>query len=96
MEHSTSLRFKKMRDVSEAAAMARSILHKKVREMDASSKKMSQHNKAIKSSHVSTTNNLHTAADNKEPAITDRSPSGVKKINQSSTGIMQDNETKRK
>ncbi|XP_004490532.1 uncharacterized protein [Cicer arietinum] len=85
MEHSTSLRFKKMRDVSEAAAMARSILHKKVREMDASSKKMSQHNKAIKSSHVSTTNNLHTAADNKEPAITDRSPSGVKKINQSST-----------
>ncbi|GAU25362.1 hypothetical protein TSUD_217000 [Trifolium subterraneum] len=83
-EHSTSLRFKKMRDVSEAAAMARSIVHKKVRELDALAKKTSQYNKAIKSSHVSTTNNLHTAADNKKPTITDRRPSDVKKIGKSS------------
>lgn len=73
-----------MRDVSEAAAMARSILHKKVREMDASAKKTSQHNKAPQ---PSTTNNIHTAADNKEPPITDRSPSAVKNLNKSSTGI---------
>lgn len=76
-----------MRDVSDAAAMARSILHKKVREMDASAKKTSQHNKAIKSSQSSTTNNIHTAADNKEPPITDISPSAVKNLNKSSTGI---------
>ncbi|MCH82499.1 mutS2 protein-like [Trifolium medium] len=74
-----------MRDVSEAAAMARSIVHKKVRELDASAKKTSQYNKAIKSSHVSTTNNLHTAAaDNKKPTITDRRPADVKKIGKSS------------
>ncbi|XP_045829113.1 endonuclease MutS2 isoform X3 [Trifolium pratense] len=84
-EHSTSLKFKKMRDVSEAAAMARSTVHKKVRELDASAKKTSQYNKAIKSSHVSTTNNLHTAAaDNKKPTITDRRPADVKKIGKSS------------
>lgn len=84
-EHSTSLRLKKLRDVSEAAAMSRSILHKKVRELDASAKKTSQHDKAIKSSRVSTTNNLHTAADNKEPASTNKSPSVVKKFDKSST-----------
>lgn len=72
--------------------MSRSILHKKVRELDASAKKTSQHDKAIKSSRVSTTNNLHTAADNKEPASTNKSPSVVKKFDKSSTGIMQDNE----
>lgn len=84
-EHSTSLRLKKLRDVSEAAAMSRSILHKKVRELDASAKKTLQHGKAIKSSRVSTTNNLHTAADNKEPTSTNKSPSDVKKIDKSST-----------
>ncbi|WJX63469.1 hypothetical protein P8452_48350 [Trifolium repens] len=84
VEHSTSLRFKKMRDVSEAAAMARSIVHKKVRELDASAKKTSQYSKAIKSSQVSTTNNLRTAPDNKKTTITDRSPSDVKKIGKSS------------
>lgn len=87
MGHSASLRFKKMRDVSGAAATARSILHKKVRELVASAKQTSQHNKAIKSSHSSSTGNLHTTADKKEPTITDTSPSAVKKFNQSSTGI---------
>lgn len=94
-EHSTSLRLKKLRDVSESAAMARSILHKNVRELGASAKKSSQHNKTIKSSHVSTTtNNLHTTSDNDKSTITDRSPSDVKKIEKSSTGIMQNNETR--
>lgn len=58
-EHSTTLRLKKLRDVSDSAAMARSTLHKNVRELAASAKKTSQDNKAIKSSHVSTTNNFN-------------------------------------
>ncbi|CAI8585759.1 unnamed protein product [Vicia faba] len=83
-EHSTSLRLKKLRDVSASAAMARSILHKNVRELGASAKKISQHNKAIKSSPVSTTNDLHTASDNNKSTLTDRNPSDVKKIEKSS------------
>ncbi|OIW19490.1 hypothetical protein TanjilG_09510 [Lupinus angustifolius] len=83
MKHSSNLRYKKMRDVSEAAAMARSILHKKVRQLDASPKKPSQPNKTIKSSQSSATNNRHTAADSKEPTtIADGSASAVKKVNQ--------------
>ncbi|KAE9605977.1 putative DNA mismatch repair protein MutS [Lupinus albus] len=83
MKHSSNLRFKKMRDVSEAAAMARSILHKKVRQLDASSKKPLQPSKTINSSQSSATKNCHTAADNKEPTTTaDGSASSVKKINQ--------------
>ncbi|TKY56407.1 DNA mismatch repair protein Msh2 isoform X1 [Spatholobus suberectus] len=83
MEHSTDLRFKKMRDVSEAAAMARSILHKKVRELDVSAKQPSQNNKAIRSSDSSATNKSQTAADNKELTTADRSASAVKVFNQS-------------
>ncbi|KAI5385830.1 hypothetical protein KIW84_072436 [Lathyrus oleraceus] len=85
-EHSTTLRLKKLRDVSDSAAMARSILHKNVRELAASAKKTSQHNKAIESSHVSTTNSLHTASDDKKPTITDRSPSDAKKFDKLSAG----------
>ncbi|KAL2317545.1 hypothetical protein Fmac_031421 [Flemingia macrophylla] len=84
MEHSTNLRFKKMRDVSEAAAMARSILHKKVRELDVSAKKTSQNNKeATRSSDLSATNKSQSAADSKEPTIADRSASAVKVYNKS-------------
>lgn len=75
--------------------MARSILHKNVRELAASAKKTSQRNKAIESSHVSTTNSLHTASDDKKPTITDRSPSDAKKFDKSSAGKMQNNETRR-
>lgn len=92
MEHSSNLRFKKMRDVSEAAAMTRSIIHKKVRQLDTSAKKPSQPNKGIKSSQSSATNNRHTAADNKEPTIADGSASAVKKFNQSPSGTCKDNE----
>ncbi|KAK7385470.1 hypothetical protein VNO78_31191 [Psophocarpus tetragonolobus] len=82
MEHSTSLRFKKMRVVSEAAAMARSVLHKKVRELDASAKQPLQNNKTISSSHLSATNKSQTVAENKEPVIADRSASTIKDFNQ--------------
>ncbi|KAH1262879.1 Endonuclease MutS2 [Glycine max] len=83
IEYSTNLRFKKMRDVSEAAAMARSILHKKVRELDASAKQPSQNNKTISSSNLSATNKSQTVAENKEPTIADKSASSVKVFNQS-------------
>ncbi|CAJ1970580.1 unnamed protein product [Sphenostylis stenocarpa] len=86
MKHSTNIRFKKMRDVSEAAAMARSILHKKVRELDASAKQPSQNIKTISSSHFSATNKSQTAADNKVPTVADRSTSAVKVFKQSSSG----------
>ena len=87
MEHGINLRFKKMRDVSEAAAMARSILHKKVRQLGASAKQPSKPNKAIKSSQSSATKDSPTAVDNKELTIADRNASAVKNINQSSSGI---------
>ncbi|RZC26191.1 Endonuclease MutS2 [Glycine soja] len=83
IEYSTNLRFKKMRDVSEAAAMARSILHKKVRELDASAKLPSQNNKTISSSNLSATNKSQTVAENKEPTIADKSASSVKVFNRS-------------
>ncbi|ESW13347.1 hypothetical protein PHAVU_008G188400 [Phaseolus vulgaris] len=86
MKHSTDIRFKKMRDVSDAAAMARSILRKKVREMDISAKQPSQNNKTISSSHLSATNKSQIAANNKEPTVADRSTSAVKVFSQSSLG----------
>ncbi|KAL5128937.1 Endonuclease MutS2 [Glycine soja] len=83
MEYSTNLRFKKMRDVSEAAVMAGSVLHKKVRELDASAKQPSQINKTISSSNLSATNKSLTVAENKKPTIADKSASSVKAFNQS-------------
>jgi len=84
-----------MRDVSDAAAMARSILRKKVREMDISAKQPSQNNKTISSSHLSATNKSQIAANNKEPTVADRSTSAVKVFSQSSlgSGMWKDNET---
>jgi len=95
MKHSTDIRFKKMRDVSEAAAMARSILHKKVRELDISAKQPSQNIKTISSSHLSATNKSQTAENNKKPTVADRSTSAVKVFSQSSSdsGMWKDNET---
>lgn len=86
-----------MRDVSDAAAMTRSILHKKVRELDASTKQSSLNNKAIRNSDSSATNKGQTAEDNKEPsiAVADRSASAsaVKVFKQSRSGICNENKT---
>ncbi|KAK7372877.1 hypothetical protein VNO80_06267 [Phaseolus coccineus] len=84
-KHSTDIRFKKMRDVSDAAAMARSILRKKVRELDISAKQPSQNNKTTSSSHLPATNKSQTAANNKEPTVAGRSTSAVKVFSQSSS-----------
>ncbi|XP_014504858.1 uncharacterized protein LOC106764929 [Vigna radiata var. radiata] len=86
MKHSTDIRSKKMRDVSEAAAMARSILHKKVRELDVSAKQPPQNIKTISSSHLSATNKSQTAANNRESAVADRNTSAVKVFSESSSG----------
>lgn len=95
MKHSTDIRSKKMRDVSEAAAMARSILHKKVRELDVSAKQPPQNIKTISSSHLSATNKSQTAANNRESAVADRNTSAVKVFSESSSGsgMCKDNET---
>ncbi|KAI4307000.1 hypothetical protein L6164_030235 [Bauhinia variegata] len=69
LEHTTSLRFRKMRDVSEAAAMARSVLHKKVRQLQASSRQPSRPNIADKSHQSPVTKNQHASADKREPTI---------------------------
>ncbi|KAL4299995.1 hypothetical protein HN51_050632 [Arachis hypogaea] len=83
-EHGINLRYKKMRDVSEAAASARSILHKKVRQLSASAK-LQPHNKTGKSSQLSATSSSPITIDKKEPTITDRKAPAVKNINQSSS-----------
>ncbi|KAF7816603.1 Endonuclease MutS2 [Senna tora] len=76
-----------MQNVSEAAAMARSILHKRVRQLRASPRQVSQPNKADnKIPQSSVTNNQHTSADktepNTKPTFADTSTSAVKKFNQ--------------
>ncbi|XP_015932174.1 uncharacterized protein LOC107458479 [Arachis duranensis] len=81
-EHGINLRYKKMRDVSEAAASARSILHKKVRQLSASAK-LQPPNKAGKSSQLSATSSSPITIDKKEPTITDRKAPA--NINQSSS-----------
>ncbi|KAG2391640.1 uncharacterized protein HKW66_Vig0125990 [Vigna angularis] len=86
VKHSTDIQLKKMRDVSEAAAMARSILHKKVRELDVSAKQPPQNIKTISSSHLSATNKSQTAANNRESVVADRNTAAVKVFSQSSSG----------
>ncbi|MED6160234.1 hypothetical protein PIB30_049512 [Stylosanthes scabra] len=78
-EHGINLRYKKMRDVSDAAATARSILHKKVRQLSASAKQQPS-----QPPNKSAANTSSISLDKKEPTITDRKAPAVKAINQSS------------
>lgn len=87
MKHGTNLRFRKMQNVSEAATMARSVLHKRVRQLRASPRQTSPPNKADKIPQSSVTNYQQMSADNKEPTIADGSASTVKNINQTLSGI---------
>ncbi|KAK4273808.1 hypothetical protein QN277_017134 [Acacia crassicarpa] len=82
-EHSTNLRVRKMQNVSEAAAMARSILHKRVRQLRTSPRQILQPNKADKILQSSVTNYQHTSTDNKESttAVADGNAAVVKKMN---------------
>lgn len=87
MEHGTDQRYGKMREVSEAAAVARSLLHKKVRQLRSSATRPSQPTAADKSQHASATSNQHTAADINERPTTSESKHPAKVAQQSSSGI---------
>lgn len=87
MEHGTDQRYRKMREVSEAAGVARSLLHKKVRQLRSSATRPSQPTAADKSQHASATSNQHTAADINERPTTSESKHPAKVAQQSSSGI---------
>ncbi|RVW60908.1 Endonuclease MutS2 [Vitis vinifera] len=85
MEHGTDQRYRKMREVSEAAGVARSLLHKKVRQLRSSATRPSQPTAADKSQHASATSNQHTAADINERPTTSESKHPAKVAQQSSS-----------
>lgn len=85
MEHGTDQRYRKMREVSEAAGVARSLLHKKVRQLRSSATRPSQPTAADKSQHASATSNQHTAADTNERPTTSESKHPAKVAQQSSS-----------
>ncbi|KAH7543693.1 hypothetical protein JRO89_XS15G0001300 [Xanthoceras sorbifolium] len=84
MEHGTTQRFRKMREVSEAAAIARSFVHKRVRQLRASAVKPSQPTAAGKSQHIMANNAQKNSVENCENP-TRRNSSPAKVIKQSPT-----------
>lgn len=87
MEHGTEQRFKKMREISEAAAVARSTLHKKVRQLRASAIQSSRKTPASKIQHTLAINSQHDTAEYNEPPVAYKSTSFVEDIKQSQSGI---------
>lgn len=88
MEHSTDLRLRKMREIYEAAAVARSILHRKVRQRRASAIQSSQPNPDDKSRRSLGINGQHNTAEYSEPPTTSKSASFVEDIKKSPSGIL--------
>ncbi|XP_044497955.1 endonuclease MutS2 isoform X4 [Mangifera indica] len=70
MEHGTKQRYKKMREVSEAAAMARSIVHKRARQLRALAAQPSQPTKVGKSQHIFVSNSQQTTVKKNEHPTT--------------------------
>ena len=87
MEHGTRQRLRKMREISEAAAMARSILHNKVRQLRASAIQSSQPTPTHKSQHALAINRQHTMAEYTEPPMAYKSASFIEDIKQTPSGI---------
>ncbi|KAK0593394.1 hypothetical protein LWI29_035943 [Acer saccharum] len=83
MEHGTTQRYRKMQEVSEAAAIARSFVHKRVRQLRASAVKPSQPTAVGKSQHIMANNAQKNAVENHEHPTTRRNSSPVKVIKQS-------------
>lgn len=83
MEHSSDQRFRKIREISEAAAMARSILHKKVRTRRASAIQSLQPTLTHTSQHKLETNSQRTRIDDghstESRSASSLSPSGIHK-----------------
>lgn len=86
MEHGTNQRYRKMREVSEAAAIARSLLHKKVRQLRSSATPPSRPIASDKNQHASATSNQHSTEDTNERP-TSASTHSVKVAQQSPPGI---------
>ncbi|KAI9157709.1 hypothetical protein LWI28_026711 [Acer negundo] len=85
MEHGTTQRYRKMQEVSEAAAIARSFVHKRVRQLRASAVKPSQPTAVGKRQHIMANNAQKNAVENREHPTTRRNSTPVKVIKQSPT-----------
>ncbi|KAE8077579.1 hypothetical protein FH972_016132 [Carpinus fangiana] len=83
MEHGAEQRSRKTQELSEAAAVARSILHKKVRRLRASAIQSSQATPANKIRHTLAINGQHDTAEYNEPPVAYKSTSFVEDIKQS-------------
>lgn len=87
MEHATNERSRKMRVISETAGMARSILHKKVRQLRASAIQHLQPTTADKSKHkAASINSQHSTIDNSESSAADRNMPSVDSVKQTPSG----------
>lgn len=87
MEHGAEQRLRKTQEISEAAAVARSILHKKVRQLRASAIQSSQATPANKIRPTLAINGQHETAEYNEPPVAYKSTSFVEDIKQSQSGI---------
>lgn len=85
MEHGTKQRYRKMREISEAAAMARSLVHKRARQLRASAAQPSQPTKVGKSQQIFASNSQQTTVKKTEHPTT--SSPAIKVIKKPATGI---------
>ncbi|KAJ0046436.1 hypothetical protein Pint_05436 [Pistacia integerrima] len=83
MEHGTKQRYRKMREISEAAAMARSLVHKRARQLRAPAAQPSQPAKVGKSQQIFASNSQQTNVRKSEHPAT--SSPAVKVIKKSVT-----------
>ncbi|KAF3432709.1 hypothetical protein FNV43_RR23811 [Rhamnella rubrinervis] len=87
MEHATNQRSRKMRVIPETAGMARSILHKKVRQLRASALQHLQPTTADKSKHkAASINSQLSTIDNSESSAADRNMPSVDSVKQTPSG----------
>lgn len=87
MEHGTDLRLRKMGEISKAAAVARSTLHRKVRQLRASTVQCSEPALPDKSRHTLSISGHNNTAESSEPPMADKSASFVQDIKRSPSGF---------
>lgn len=83
MEHGTDLRLRKMGEISKAAAVARSTLHRKVRQLRASTVQCSEPALPDKSRNTLSISGHNNTAESSEPPMADKSASFVQDIKRS-------------
>ncbi|XP_047320146.1 endonuclease MutS2 [Impatiens glandulifera] len=69
VDHILELRYKKMQEISHISAMARPLLHKKVREARATASQHLQHTLGTKNQQTSTSKNQHNSEGNKQQTV---------------------------